>query len=317
MTGWLWSFGDGGSSTEPNPVYQYNAAGNYTVGLVAYGPDGQDRAVVENAVHVLGPVGAISVTSNLGEASFRITGPGGTVLTGAGMSSGYVDRPAGSYTITWNPQTGYVAPPSQTFELTDGGSVAFDGTYAQLPGPDTTPPTVLSAVPANGSGNAEVQAIRLRISEQVRVTSGALIVQNQDGVVFSPAEVAIESESDGTIELVAGFTVALPDGYYSARLRDTVLDMQDNALDGDANGTEGGDFVLRFSVRPVRGDLNCDGEVNFDDINPFVTALVSREGYESRYPGCAWLNADCNDDGSVDFDDINPFVKCLVHSGCP
>jgi hypothetical protein len=62
----------------------------------------------------------------------------------------------------------------------------------------------------------------------------------------------------------------------------------------------------------IRGDLNCDGAVNFDDINPFVTALISQAAYEAGYPGCDWLNADCNADGAVDFDDINPFVALLV-----
>jgi sugar lactone lactonase YvrE len=65
------------------------------------------------------------------------------------------------------------------------------------------------------------------------------------------------------------------------------------------------------------GDLNCDDFVDFDDINPFVTALVNQAGYEARYPGCRWLNGDIDGNGAVDFDDINPFVKCLVLGGCP
>jgi beta propeller repeat protein len=75
------------------------------------------------------------------------------------------------------------------------------------------------------------------------------------------------------------------------------------------------DQVLVTAEQP--GDLNCDGAVNFDDINPFVTALVSQAGYEARYPDCRWLNADINLDGAVDFDDINPFVRCLVAGRCP
>jgi hypothetical protein len=71
---------------------------------------------------------------------------------------------------------------------------------------------------------------------------------------------------------------------------------------------------VRFdpSPQPTPGDANCDGNVDFDDINPFVTALVSEEGYYARYPDCAYENADCNGDGAVDFDDINPFVALLV-----
>jgi len=59
---------------------------------------------------------------------------------------------------------------------------------------------------------------------------------------------------------------------------------------------------------PAPGDLNCDGAVNFDDIEPFVLALSGPEGYGGAYPNCDWLRADCNGDGVVDFDDIDAFV---------
>ena len=83
------------------------------------------------------------------------------------------------------------------------------------------------------------------------------------------------------------------------------------------NGGGDGDWVLVLEVVPLKGDMNCDGAVDFDDVNPFVMALVSQATYEARYPGCPWLNGDINGDGAVDFDDISPFVACLVGGGCP
>ena len=59
------------------------------------------------------------------------------------------------------------------------------------------------------------------------------------------------------------------------------------------------------------GDLNCDGRVNFDDINPFVLALSDPAGYAAQFPNCNILSGDVNRDGRVDFDDINPFVALL------
>jgi murein tripeptide amidase MpaA len=59
------------------------------------------------------------------------------------------------------------------------------------------------------------------------------------------------------------------------------------------------------------GDLNCDGLVDFDDINPFVLAVSDPAAYLAAYPTCNILNGDCNGDGIVDFDDINPFVVLL------
>ncbi len=59
------------------------------------------------------------------------------------------------------------------------------------------------------------------------------------------------------------------------------------------------------------GDLNCDGAVDFGDINPFVLALSDPAGYAAQYANCNILNGDCDNDGDVDFDDINPFVALL------
>ena len=61
----------------------------------------------------------------------------------------------------------------------------------------------------------------------------------------------------------------------------------------------------------LAGDANCDGEVTFDDINPFVLALTDPVAYQAAFPTCPLLNADANGDGVVDFGDINPFVALL------
>jgi hypothetical protein len=68
------------------------------------------------------------------------------------------------------------------------------------------------------------------------------------------------------------------------------------------------DFYLR---RTFPGDTDCNGWVDFDDINPFVLAVSDPGGYMAVYPTCTFLNGDCNNDGLVDFDDINPFVVLL------
>ena len=60
------------------------------------------------------------------------------------------------------------------------------------------------------------------------------------------------------------------------------------------------------------GDLNCDGEVNFADIDPFVLALVDPLEYVAMYPHCDIRLADANGDGAVDFADIDPFVALVI-----
>jgi hypothetical protein len=68
---------------------------------------------------------------------------------------------------------------------------------------------------------------------------------------------------------------------------------------------------------PLRGDLNCDNAVNFDDINPFVTALINEEEFYTLYPSCNHNLADTNCDGARNFDDIQSFVGCVIAGACP
>ncbi|MBK9127293.1 MAG: S8 family serine peptidase [Phycisphaerales bacterium] len=63
------------------------------------------------------------------------------------------------------------------------------------------------------------------------------------------------------------------------------------------------------------GDLNCDGVVNFDDIDLFVEALGYAGGIGWPHD-CPWINADCDGDANVTFDDIDPFVA-LIGTSCP
>jgi len=75
------------------------------------------------------------------------------------------------------------------------------------------------------------------------------------------------------------------------------------------NAPAGGEQLV--DLLPTLGDLDCDGDIDFDDINAFVVALLGEEQYYAQYPDCNRLNADCDGDGDVDFDDINPFVALI------
>jgi hypothetical protein len=76
------------------------------------------------------------------------------------------------------------------------------------------------------------------------------------------------------------------------------LDCDNNGIPDECDG-----------ARP--GDLNCDGVIDFSDIDPFVLALTGQAEYQAAYPSCRWLNADCNADCAVTFDDIDAFVALL------
>ncbi len=77
---------------------------------------------------------------------------------------------------------------------------------------------------------------------------------------------------------------------------------------------------LRLERRNDRGDTNCDGLVDFNDIACFVAALISEESWAGcgGESGCDYVRvSDTNADNRVDFDDIESFVACLVAGRCP
>ncbi len=63
-------------------------------------------------------------------------------------------------------------------------------------------------------------------------------------------------------------------------------------------------------ITPV-GDANCDGTVDFFDIDPFLLALFDPAAYALQFPGCDLTQSDVNGDGGVDFFDIDAFLIVL------
>ncbi|MBK9128461.1 MAG: DNRLRE domain-containing protein [Phycisphaerales bacterium] len=104
------------------------------------------------------------------------------------------------------------------------------------------------------------------------------------------------------------------------------------ALTQSACINQGGEFVgigSQCDPNPCQpaacpGDLDCDGDVDFDDIDLFVAALGGQQVWADLYqqlfgaqPPCDYLGvADVDGSGGVNFDDIDPFVA-RIGSPCP
>lgn len=94
------------------------------------------------------------------------------------------------------------------------------------------------------------------------------------------------------------------------RVRFSATDNPNNSI------TEAGvDALLVFDVAchgELIGDMNCDGLVDYDDIEPFITALGCEGGDPSCWEfACPWLNGDCDGDGNVTYADIDGFVEAI------
>ena len=63
-TGWVWSFGDGGTSSEKNPSHIYTSAGTYTVTLTATNPGGSNTVTQTGIITVYYALPVVSFSSN-------------------------------------------------------------------------------------------------------------------------------------------------------------------------------------------------------------------------------------------------------------
>lgn len=62
VTRWLWSFGDGATSTDPNPVHHYEDTGYFTIRLIVWNNSCPDTVTFINYIHINPPI-AIFATS--------------------------------------------------------------------------------------------------------------------------------------------------------------------------------------------------------------------------------------------------------------
>jgi endonuclease/exonuclease/phosphatase family metal-dependent hydrolase len=77
------------------------------------------------------------------------------------------------------------------------------------------------------------------------------------------------------------------------------------------------DLMLPRAAPTVCGDANCDGVLDFFDIDPFVLALIRGESVWEAQFDCDYLSAnDIDRDGDVGFFDVDPFVAALLGGGC-
>ncbi|MFV2070318.1 MAG: hypothetical protein ACC645_25405, partial [Pirellulales bacterium] len=82
------------------------------------------------------------------------------------------------------------------------------------------------------------------------------------------------------------------------------------------SGNAAADFELvapsiALSSTQLAGDMDFDGDVDFDDISGFVLGLSDPVAYENVYGQPPSANGDIDQDGDQDFDDIGGFVAVL------
>ena len=120
VTGWMWDFGDGATSTERNPRHLYQAPGTYTVSLTIATPAGSllvTRADYITVTAVQPPTADFSAAPREGEAPLEVAFT--DLSTPAEQITGWAwDFGDGATSTQRNPTHVYEAPGTYTVSLT-------------------------------------------------------------------------------------------------------------------------------------------------------------------------------------------------------
>lgn len=71
------------------------------------------------------------------------------------------------------------------------------------------------------------------------------------------------------------------------------------------------DVVRENPATGLLGDMEWDGDVDFDDLEPFALALRSETEFEARFDVPASVRGDFDGDGDIDFDDVQGMAESL------
>ena len=147
ITSWLWNFGDGTTSTEPNPTHTYTEIDKYTVSLAVTGPKGSDTKTRTDYISV-GRIPAMEIeeTKILAEDGtysdmfgysvaidddYAIVGTLGDADNGKSSGAAYIFKREGD---TWVQMTRLIPTDNATGDYF-GFSVSISGEYAIVGAP--------------------------------------------------------------------------------------------------------------------------------------------------------------------------------------
>jgi hypothetical protein len=195
--------------------------------------------------------------------------------------------------------------------LNNAGQIAFSANLADgrtvLVLADPVPETVESFLNDGAAQRSMVNRLTVTFSGAATLDPGAIELRRQDGsLVDLHADVSILGGKTVTVltfvgsEFVGG---SLADGSYTLTVRaDLVHDRWGRELDGDGNGSAGGDRVDSFFR--LFGDSDGDGHVDRLDRDLFRSAFKKSAGQT----GYLW-SLDFDGDGDVDGRDNGQFNR--------
>ena len=271
-------------------------------------PDFDSNPIVIDASTSVSPTGVRTGQTLLLEEGGMIDGEfetvGGTIVINGGSVAGETAFSNTTVTLNEGSITGAATFFSSTVNLNDG-VLGTDGTLVEA---------------ASGSEfnliGGTVGGLIARSGSEVNIFGDVFESNDND-------ESTLNAQSSSTVNLFAiefsidGNEVEFTDPDTPLLINDRGITVSGVFLDGSefeylvipaGFGTlqvaQGADLQLNLVTAPpvLRGDVNLDSTVDFDDISPFITILAT---------GDFQAEADVDTSGEVTFDDILPFIEIL------
>ncbi|MCL6275559.1 PKD domain-containing protein [Muricauda sp. 2012CJ35-5] len=208
VVGYSWDFIDGGTSTEADPTYTFNAAGTYEVELTVTDAEGlTDTATITITVtdpDNEAPIAVATANPTIGNAPLPVIFNASGSSDDTGIVSYFWDFKDGTTSDEMNPVTTFNTPDTYEVELTvtDGEGLTDTTTISIIvtdPNGNQPPVAIASATPENGDAPLEVSFIGSSSTDDEAVVGYSW--DFKDGGTSTDADPTYIFASSGTYEV--------------------------------------------------------------------------------------------------------------------
>jgi PKD repeat protein/photosystem II stability/assembly factor-like uncharacterized protein len=275
----VWTFGDGGTSTEQNPSHAYASAGSFTWALTV---SADDETCTQTGTIEVGEVCAVTCTASATPAS------GEAPLAVAFTASATATNCSGLITFGWtfgdggtsteqNPSHIFAAPGTFTWALT----VSIEGKTCSRTGTVTVVPPCVLTCEASATPNQGVAPLAVSFSGSATATN--CTGESAYGWTFGDGGNSSEQNPNHTFLALGTYTWTL-----------TVT-----------AGTESCGETGTVTVEPgLPGDGNGDGVVSIGEVQQAINMFLGTQA-----PG---NGVDCNGDGIVSIGEVQKVINAFL-----
>ncbi len=285
-------------------ISRYDEFGNFLGIFIGGQPESEDNPVDNIRGMVRGPTGEFLFTADwTGDNIHRFYFADGTPAPAEG-------DPLGEFIPGQQPPP-YLDQPQAIEVLSDGNLLVadiaqyklmrYDTDTGDLIGEFTSVSIVATVTDVDEQPNGDVVITEMGSGNRVRRFNAAGDLLNEFSF-YGPQGVHVLPSGDYLV--TSGSTFGQGQGLFRVSAAGEILETIDDSRSYGA--------LELVPLLSATGDMNCDGAIDFFDIDGFVLAVTDPPAYEATYPDCDLTLADCNGDGSVDFFDIDAFVELVV-----